>query len=80
MDKKKQTFILLVFYYLQFNVGGLWGIFLPHFTNSQETEPHVLSPLEPELLEKKIPGDRSRSCLGKKSGAGAAWRAGVAFK
>ena len=43
---------------------------LPNLTNSQEPEP-VFGPLEPEPLEKKT---RNRSRLGKKWGAGAAWK------
>ena len=42
---------------------------LPNLTNSQDLEPGVFGPLEPEPLKKY---SRSRSRLGKKSGAGAA--------
>ena len=66
----KKTLILLDLYFLQFTllVCEEKNIF-PNLTNSQEPEPGVFDCLEPEPLEKKT---RSRSRLGKKSGAGAA--------
>ena len=53
----KKTIILLVLYFLQFYLTSLRGReFLPNLTNSQEAEPVLFGPLEPEPLEKKIPG------------------------
>ena len=76
----KKNIILLVLYFLQFYISNLWGKNIsPNWTNSQEPEPHVLGPLEPETLEKI--NIRSQSRLGKnqqperlekKAGAGAA--------
>ena len=60
----KKTIILLVLYFLQFYLTSLRG--KEYF--AKEPEPGVFGPLEPEPLEKNT---RSRSRLGKKSGAGA---------
>ena len=61
MIKKKQLFYLFHIF-LQFYLTSLRG--KEYF--AKEPEPGVFGPLEPELLEKNA---RSRSRLGKKSGA-----------
>jgi len=57
MVKKTQLFYL---FYISCSftlvVCGGWGDILPNLTNSREPEQHVFVPLEPEPLEKKIPG------------------------
>ena len=79
----KKTIILLVLYFIcsfTLLVCGENNI-LPNLTNSQEPEPGIFGPLEPEPLENKYQEPepvplgkkiRSRSRLKKKSGAGAA--------
>ena len=56
MVKKTQLFYL--FYISCSYISSLWGggYILPNLTKSQEPEQHVFVPLEPEPLEKKIPG------------------------
>ena len=57
---KNNYFTCLIFYSFTLLVCGEKNI-LPNLNNSQEPELFFFGPLEPELLEKKIPG------------AGAAW-------
>ena len=71
----KKTIILLVLYLFQFYLTSLRG--KEYF--AKEPEPGVFGPLEPEPLEKKYQEPeplgkkiRSRSCLNKRPGAGAA--------
>ena len=70
MVKKNNYFTCFIFlqFYLTSLLAGKKNI-LPNLTNSQEPEPFFFGPLEPEPLQKN---SRSRSRLGKKSGAGAA--------
>ena len=61
--------ILLVLYFLQFYIYSLSGdFFLSNLTNCQEQEPQVFGPWSREKTKQE------KKPLGKKLGAGAAWR------